>query len=62
MPDKLREQTCKVCGVADGLNFSVSDEDWKAIVNPELQSKVLCLKCFDKMAINAQRRYTITEV
>jgi len=58
----LGEQTCKICGVADGLNFTVPDEDWQSIVNPELREKVLCLKCFDKMAVNAMRSYLITEM
>jgi len=59
---KATEQTCKICGVADGLNFTVADEDWEAIVNPEMQSKVICLKHFDKMAYNARKDYTITEL
>ena len=54
------EQTCKKCGVADGLNFTVSDEDWECIVVPELQTKVLCLKCFDEMAEG--KPYTVTEI
>jgi len=58
----VKEQYCKVCGVADGLNFTVSDEDWEAIVNPELRNSVLCLKCFDQMASNAKRNYVVTEL
>jgi cation diffusion facilitator CzcD-associated flavoprotein CzcO len=49
----LRRQSCKKCGVRDGLSFHVPDRLWAAVVPKQFVSKVLCLACFDKFA--AQR-------
>jgi hypothetical protein len=44
------EQTCKNCGVRDGLNFNVSDSVWERIVPKRLFNHVVCLACFDRLA------------
>ena len=43
-------QTCKNCGVRDGLNFNVSDSVWLKVVPKRLQNRVVCLACFDDFA------------
>lgn len=48
------EQSCKNCGVRDGINFNVSDSAWKRVVPKRLLTKVVCLACFDGFA--AKRR------
>lgn len=47
---RLQRQRCKVCWNADGFNFHVPDEVWRAVVPPELQQLVVCLRCFDDFA------------
>lgn len=44
------QQTCKACGQPDKFNFSVPDEVWDAVVPDGLQTKVICLYCFDEFA------------
>ncbi len=44
------EQSCKKCGVRDGLNFNVSDSTWEKVVPKRLRRRVLCLACFDSFA------------
>jgi hypothetical protein len=44
------EQSCKNCGVRDGLNFHVSDSMWLKVVPKRLLNKVVCLACFDRFA------------
>lgn len=43
-------QRCKVCGCADGFNFHVPDEVWEAVVPRKFQTRVVCLRCFDRFA------------
>jgi hypothetical protein len=50
MTDRLYPQRCKVCGRADGFDFTVTDEVWKAVVPEEYQKRVVCLPCFDSLA------------
>lgn len=45
-----QQQTCKACGQPDKLNFHVPDEVWRDVVPTELQSRVVCLFCFDEYA------------
>jgi uncharacterized protein (AIM24 family) len=51
------EQSCKKCGVRDGLNFTVSDSTWKSVVPLELRKKVICLACFDILAAEREVDY-----
>jgi hypothetical protein len=44
------KQTCKNCGARDGLNFNVSDSVWLKVIPKGLQSRVVCLACFDSFA------------
>ena len=46
----LGQQTCKACGRPDRFNFHVPDKVWASIIPPELQTKVVCLYCFDEFA------------
>ena len=41
-------QGCKLCGRADGFDFHIEDNVWRAVV-PE-SANVLCLPCFDYLA------------
>jgi hypothetical protein len=50
IPKNDAEQSCKNCGVRDGLNFSVSDSVWKRVVPKRLANRALCLACFDRFA------------
>lgn len=43
-------QTCKACGRPDKFNFDVPDHVWRAVVPVELQTRVVCLACFDTFA------------
>lgn len=40
---------CEVCGEVFPDFFMVSDKSWKKYVIPELQEKVLCRSCYDRM-------------
>lgn len=51
------EQTCKNCGVRDGLNFNVSDSVWLKVVPKRLQNRVICLACFDRFAARRKVDY-----
>lgn len=44
-------QTCKICGRRDKFDFSVPDEIWEQIVPSEMASRVICLFCFDDLAV-----------
>jgi hypothetical protein len=44
------QQRCKACGRADKFDFHVPDGVWRAVVPPELHSRVVCLGCFDAFA------------
>jgi len=46
----LQRQRCKVCWHADKFDFHVPDEVWGAVVPQALQTKPLCLACFDDFA------------
>lgn len=45
-----QRQQCKLCGAADGLNFTVPDEVWNEVVPPPLRKRVICMACFDRCA------------
>lgn len=51
-------QRCKVCGVADGFNFTVPDSVWETVVPPKFQCKVVCLHCFDHFAKEKEVDYS----
>lgn len=55
---EVRRQTCKACHRPDKFDFTVSDEVWRAVVPLELQTKVVCLNCFDDFAREAQVDYS----
>jgi hypothetical protein len=42
---------------ADGFDFTVSDEVWKAVVPEEYQAKAVYLPCFDSFASLRGIRY-----
>lgn len=50
-------QTCKNCGVRDGLNFNVSDSIWASVVPKRLLNRVVCLTCFDGFAAKRKVDY-----
>ena len=50
-------QTCKVCGQPDKLNFHVSNRIWTAVVPRRFRKTVVCLRCFDDFAHQAQLDY-----
>lgn len=50
-------QTCKKCGCEDFFNFNVPDDVWKAVVPARLRNRVVCLKCFDRLAKQHGVRY-----
>jgi len=43
-------EICKVCWHVNAIGFSVPGEVWRAAVPKELQSRVVCLSCFTRMA------------
>ena len=45
-----QRQSCKNCGVRNGLDFHVSDSVWARVVPKRLVTKVVCLACFDNFA------------
>lgn len=45
-----QQQSCKNCGVRDGLNFTVSDSLWAKVIPTRLLNRVVCLACFDRFA------------
>jgi hypothetical protein len=45
-----QRQSCKNCGVRNGVNFHVSDSVWKSVVPKRLLARVVCLACFDAFA------------
>lgn len=48
---KSHRQTCKVCLRPDKFNFHVPDEIWEEVVPLEYQNHVVCLACFDDLAM-----------
>ena len=58
------QQTCKVCGAPDKLNFCVPDAMWAAVVPPPCLNGVVCLYCFDEFAADRGIDYAaaVTEV
>lgn len=40
---------CKLCGEHWDSDFTVSDEEWKAMIPPNLQKKILCKQCYEKL-------------
>lgn len=47
----LQAQRCKVCWNADGFDFNVPDDIWEEVVPKELVNRVVCLRCFDLLAL-----------
>jgi hypothetical protein len=45
-----QQQTCRVCGQPDKLNFKVPDDIWRAAVPVSFHNNVVCLYCFDECA------------
>lgn len=43
-------QTCKHCGCEDFFNYNVPDDLWQSVVPESLRKRVVCLKCFDRLA------------
>lgn len=43
-------QSCKKCGVRDGLNFYVPDRLWARAIPKKYAQSALCLTCFDTFA------------
>lgn len=58
MSSGLERQRCKVCGVPDKFDFSVSDEVWQMVVPIEYQGRVVCLSCFDDFAFEKKVDYS----
>lgn len=58
--EDAQRQSCKRCGRREGQNFIVSNEDWQAIVAGDPRTYTLCIVCFDLLAEEAERAYTIT--
>jgi len=54
-----QQQTCKVCGKKDKLNFNVENKIWEAVVPPIFQNNVVCLACFDAFAASKKIDYKI---
>lgn len=48
---RMQRQRCKVCWSADGFNFNVPDWVWEAVVPADLRDHVVCLRCFDDLAV-----------
>lgn len=42
---------CEYCGEKYPNMFTVPDEEWEKYVIPELQRKVLCVDCYEKMKV-----------
>jgi hypothetical protein len=54
---ELQRQRCKVCWHADKFDFHVPDELWRTVVPESLQTKPLCLACFDDLARDRRVEY-----
>ena len=46
-----QRQSCKRCGAIDYINFDVPDHIWSLVAGEEWAVKVLCLSCFDDLAM-----------
>lgn len=57
MKGETQRQSCKNCGVRDGLNFNVSSAVWERVVPKRLINHVVCLACFDRFAARRQVDY-----
>lgn len=55
--EEMQRQRCKACWNADGFNFHVPDEVWESVVPVELRDHVVCLRCFDQLALLAGVEY-----
>ena len=42
---------CSLCGKTDPDTFMVKNWKWKKYIIPELQSKTLCKRCYNRMKI-----------
>ncbi len=49
IPYFLLPNLCMRCGSQWPEMFHVSDEQWKAVVEPQVRRGMLCRKCFDSM-------------
>ncbi len=52
-----RNQKCKVCGQSDMFEFHVPNDIWTAVVPARYRTRVVCLKCFDRLALLADIDY-----
>jgi hypothetical protein len=52
-----QSQSCKNCGVRDGLNFNVRDSLWQKVLPKRLHNHVVCLACFDRFAARRKIDY-----
>ena len=54
------QQTCKMCGQPEKIDFHVPDEIWAAVVPAEFRQLAVCLYCFDDEAAAKGVRYAAT--
>jgi hypothetical protein len=52
-----QRQSCKNCGVRDGLSFNVRDSLWIKVLPKRLHNHVVCLSCFDRFAARRKINY-----
>lgn len=55
---EIRGQTCRVCGLRDKFDFTVTDGVWESVVPIEYRGCVVCLGCFDDFAREAGFDYS----
>jgi hypothetical protein len=46
----LSREICKICFRANPVGFTVPDEIWRDVIPTELQSDVVCISCFARLA------------
>ncbi len=44
---------CGVCGVVPQFDYRVDEPTWKKVAPKEHRLSVICLPCFDRLAVNA---------
>jgi len=54
----MDERTCAKCKHEDLLDYGVTDWCWATIVPKSLQTQIVCMQCFDKMAAEKNVMWT----
>jgi hypothetical protein len=56
---QARRPACRICGRPDKFDFRVDDATWELVVPAGYREVVVCLTCFDTLALASGQTYAL---